>query len=310
VTEQSDIPAEPVPPGAAVPQSPPLETAESPFARVRARSLLPWSLAAFVVLIVVALLAGKPDRWLGGQGSEWLGLALYGGLLAWELATLRRARVSIRSFARWPSRDEWRLSWLGLALATVSVGTLFLTMLPVSLLAPHLLRQLLESSRSLPARTHVSPLTGIVAVFVAPPIEELLFRGVLLQRWAHKWGLPRAAVLSSICFAVLHADPFGKFIFGMVMVWLYVRTDSLLVPALAHAIHNAVFVLPSLVPSPAQVPTMDPLQMIRSAWPAALASLAVGCALIAYATRGSGRPSTWRLPPVRQLQPSHGVADR
>ena len=283
----------------APPPSPSGEQGPSPFARVRVRSLLLWSVAAFLVIVLAAVIAGRTDRWLSGQLSEWLGLALYTGLLAWELATLRGANISLTSFARVPSRDEWRLAWLGLALATVSVGTLFLTMLPISLLAPTLLRHLLTSSEPLPVHGHLSPLTAIIAVVVAPPIEELLFRGILLQRWAYKWGLPRAAVVSSICFAVLHADPFGKFLFGMVMIWRYVRTDSLLVPALAHAIHNAVFVLPSLLPAQPAAPPTDPLQMIRAAWPAALAALAIGCACIAYATRGTGRLRTWRIPPTR-----------
>lgn len=284
---------------AALPPSPPCGETANPFSRVRVRSLLLWSVAALLGIVLAAVIAGRTDRWLSGQLSEWLGLALYAALLAWELATLRGANVSLASFARVPSRDEWRLAWLGLALATVSVGTLFLTMLPISLLAPTLLRHLLTSSEPLPGHGHLSPLTAVIAVLVAPPIEELLFRGILLQRWAYKWGLPRAAVVSSLCFAVLHADPFGKFLFGMVMVWLYVRTDSLLVPALAHAIHNAVFVLPSLLPAQAAAPATDPLRMIRSAWPAALASLAIGCACIAYATRGTGRLRTWRIPPTR-----------
>jgi len=300
VTEQNHSdPAETADQPPSSPPSPSDHDALDPFSRVRVRSLLLWSVVAFAAIVITALIAGRPDRWASGQLSEWLGLALYAALLGWELATLRGARVSLASFTRVPSRDEWRLAWIGLALATVSIGTLFLTMLPISLLAPTLLRHVLTSSEPLPVPAHLSPLTAIIAVVVAPPIEELLFRGILLQRWAYKWGLPRAAVCSSICFAVLHADPFGKFIFGMVMVWLYVRTDSLLVPALAHAIHNAVFVLPSLLPAQAAAPTTDPLQMIRSAWPAALASLAIGCAFIAYATRGTGRLGTWRIPPTR-----------
>jgi membrane protease YdiL (CAAX protease family) len=295
VTDQSDSAAEA-----------PTETAESAsapaFAAVRIRSLIPWAIGAFVVVGVAAALGGSPARQLGSELNQWLGLALYAGLLAWELATLNRARIPLANFARLPSRDEWQLAWLGLALAIVSVGTLFLTMLPISLLAPHAVRRLLRAPDALPVSGQLSALTVLIAVVIAPPLEELLFRGILFQRWAYKWGLPRAAVLSSACFGVLHADPVGKFIFGMVMVWLYVRTDSLVVPAVAHALHNAVFVLPSLLPAPPTRPA-DPLQLIRSSWPVALAALALGCLVVAFVTRGTGRLSSWRLPPVSTTPP-------
>jgi membrane protease YdiL (CAAX protease family) len=295
VTDEPDAAAGPAQASAELDGSPP---APAPlFSRVRVRWLVPWAIGALVAVGIVASLSGSPGPSLSGGFGAWLGVGIYAGLLVWELAILDRAGISLASFTRWPPRDELRLAWLGLALAVISVGTLFLTMLPVTLVAPQLVRGLLRTHDALPASGQLSAITVLIAVVIAPPLEELLFRGILFQRWAYKWGVPRAAVLSSICFGVLHADPIGKFIFGMVMIWLYVRTDSLVVPALAHALHNAVFVLPALLPAAPAKPT-DPLQLIRSGWPAALASLAVGCLVVAFVTRGTGRLRSWQLPPV------------
>ncbi|MEL6351687.1 MAG: CPBP family intramembrane glutamic endopeptidase [Cyanobacteria bacterium J06627_28] len=73
----------------------------------------------------------------------------------------------------------------------------------------------------------------------APLVEELVFRGILLQRWAMKWGLRWGVVTSSLLFGLLHFNnPVGLTLFGLVMGLLYVRTRSLWVPVLCHCLNN------------------------------------------------------------------------
>jgi len=45
---------------------------------------------------------------------------------------------------------------------------------------------------------------GIVAVLLAPPVEEFLFRGLLLKGFAESWGLTAAALFVSGTFILLH----------------------------------------------------------------------------------------------------------
>ncbi|MEO0888206.1 MAG: type II CAAX endopeptidase family protein [Cyanobacteria bacterium J06648_10] len=69
--------------------------------------------------------------------------------------------------------------------------------------------------------------------------EELVFRGILLQRWGTKWGLREGLVGSSVLFGVLHfSNPVGLTVFGLVMGLLYLRTGSLWVPILCHSLNN------------------------------------------------------------------------
>lgn len=77
-------------------------------------------------------------------------------------------------------------------------------------------------------------------VVIAPIIEEVLFRGLLLRRWAKKWNLVKAIALSSIIFGALHSDPIGACAFGIGMCILYLRTQSLYVPIICHAANNFV----------------------------------------------------------------------
>lgn len=73
---------------------------------------------------------------------------------------------------------------------------------------------------------------------LAPITEEVIFRGVLLQRWGSKYNSAVAILLSSAIFASLHTDPFGAFIFAMLMCLLTIRSGSIVLPILCHSLYN------------------------------------------------------------------------
>ena len=94
-------------------------------------------------------------------------------------------------------------------------------------------------------------ITIIAMVVVGPVVEEYLFRGLLLSSWGIKWGATRAILLSSFLFGILHMDPIGAFIFGVVLSLIYYHTGSLLLVILIHILNNALVVvlmqLPELI---------------------------------------------------------------
>jgi len=77
-------------------------------------------------------------------------------------------------------------------------------------------------------------------VLIAPVFEEIAFRGILLHRWSQKWNVTKAIIFSSILFGIVHPEPISAAIFGAGMCILYLRTHSLLVPILCHALNNFV----------------------------------------------------------------------
>jgi membrane protease YdiL (CAAX protease family) len=81
-------------------------------------------------------------------------------------------------------------------------------------------------------------LSFLSLVLFAPVIEEFAFRGILLHRWGEKYGLKTAIVLSSLLFGIVHPDPIGAAAFGVAMCVLYLRTKTLLVPMICHALTN------------------------------------------------------------------------
>lgn len=81
------------------------------------------------------------------------------------------------------------------------------------------------------------------AIILAPIVEEIVFRGYLLNRWTHKFGALPAVILSSLLFAVLHPDILGAFVFAVFMCLIYMRTGSLLAVIVVHMGNNALAML-------------------------------------------------------------------
>ena len=84
---------------------------------------------------------------------------------------------------------------------------------------------------------------GLIATVIVSPIsEELIFRGVFLNRL--KLAVPTlfAVLISSLLFASLHS--FGSitsaFIFGLCMAILYLKTDNIFVAIFAHFLNNLI----------------------------------------------------------------------
>lgn len=83
-------------------------------------------------------------------------------------------------------------------------------------------------------------LSFISLVIIAPITEELIYRGYLLNHWSRIWGIYPAVIISSAIFGALHPDPLGAAIFGIGMSILYLKTQSLYVPIIAHALYNFI----------------------------------------------------------------------
>ncbi|GGA80121.1 hypothetical protein GCM10011369_22610 [Neiella marina] len=75
-------------------------------------------------------------------------------------------------------------------------------------------------------------------VVLAPIVEEIVFRFLLLHRWADKWGGLGAAIGSSVLFAGLHTDVIGSLMFGLCMCALYIKTGTLFAPIFCHMCNN------------------------------------------------------------------------
>jgi membrane protease YdiL (CAAX protease family) len=83
----------------------------------------------------------------------------------------------------------------------------------------------------------------LLAALLIPVIEELLFRGVLLQALSRYVSVRWAALIQAAVFAGMHqsaqAWPY-VFVLGLLGAWLMRRTGGLLAPILLHGVNNAL----------------------------------------------------------------------
>jgi membrane protease YdiL (CAAX protease family) len=85
---------------------------------------------------------------------------------------------------------------------------------------------------------------GLIACVLAPPTEELLFRGVLFSSIRGHLAPVPAVIVSGVLFGALHGPPLETMLdlalLGIVLCALYERTGSLLPCIGVHALHNAI----------------------------------------------------------------------
>lgn len=190
----------------------------------------------FVGMVVSAIMGGAPLRAGDSLPPATLGrllgvssLVTYGLTLAGILAYRRLrggwgriARFSVRGF------DPVLLLW----------GLVFLLALGV------VLEPLLSLLPSPPMENLGSGLWTLAALVVfAPVFEELICRGVVLESLRARYGVMTAWLVSSLFFAVLHLQlqmALNAFFVGLVLAFLYIRTDSLWITILLHAFNNAI----------------------------------------------------------------------
>ncbi len=258
----------------------------SPFERVRIRSLvLMWIVLG--LLFTIAALAAGSDLSRGGFWEIASAIVIYPAEVIWLLHTARVAGISLsRLVGVWPGgAGAWRWTGLLIPLWLLSVGVVWLYYLILRSLS-----RIPDLSEDLPAdRFQYWILSLPVVVLIGPILEELIFRGMILNRWAAKWSLRRSIIFSSLFFGFLHADFIGGAVFGVVMSLLYLRTGTLLVPIVLHVGYNAIamgleghaILAPSKVVNPVyeRFPWMGAIclviavialaHFVRRSWPAA-----------------------------------------
>lgn len=99
---------------------------------------------------------------------------------------------------------------------------------------------LLNHSKIAPISTYA---TLLAAVFVAPFCEEAFFRGFLFPGLCRSMPVGWAIILSSLLFAIAHADPGSfavLFIIGLALAYLRWQTNSLWPGIILHLINNGL----------------------------------------------------------------------
>ena len=141
-------------------------------------------------------------------------------------------------------RPPWRvLPWVALssfclALLAAALNLWIERILPMPEWVEALFREALEY-HTLPEFLGVF----LFLVVAAPLGEELMFRGLFLHRLREDYGRKAAIVGSALCFGVFHVLPWqviGATLVGVYLGWLLMRTGSVFMTMISHALFNLV----------------------------------------------------------------------
>ncbi|ABS63511.1 Abortive infection protein [Parvibaculum lavamentivorans DS-1] len=170
----------------------------------------------------------------------------------WVVLALRGYRLLPTHFAATRARS---------LLAAVAIGAMLaiLAVLLLSLLPEDTQRQLVEGSELLmPETVGEALMLLVIAALLAPLVEELYFRGIVLRVLEGRFSFAVAAAITAVFFTLMHGHLFNLpglggwvltgviFILGMVLAWS-VRWSGSLRPAIAmHAAYNFTLLAPGM----------------------------------------------------------------
>lgn len=93
-------------------------------------------------------------------------------------------------------------------------------------------------------------IVGLAASFIVPVYEEIFFRGLIHNGIANRLGVWGAIIASSALFGLFHGFPIQiitAFLFGLIVGWLYEKTNSLWPAIICHITNNGLAMGLSLI---------------------------------------------------------------
>lgn len=215
------------------------------FEYIKIRSLILWIVLGFILsAIIMGMLSFEFEIPLVEVTFLFLFYVITVIWITWKFRSFNVDYSKI--VGKFPSSNKW---WgiLGVIILLIlfSQGAYWILYYPLSFIDPSYVDGILNETSFYSVADTASPqvynlLLVLIGVMVAPVVEEFLFRGIILQRLAVKWGITWGVLASSFIFGMLHLDIVGAFVFGIFMSIIYINTKTLLVPIACHLLNNAL----------------------------------------------------------------------
>ncbi len=244
-----------------------------PFEKLRGRTLVFYFLLTSFLSGCIHL--ALPDN-SQNLSDAVVGILFYVIFLICISPVLFRSRLSYKQmFGVYPNWFMlWRYSLWTFPLIIFSLVIFYLQYLTLHYIIPEFAEWwFYTNNSSIPISTGegfaiVNVLVFIDLVLIAPIVEEFFVRGILLTRWSIKWGTPKAILVSSLTFGILHTNFVDAFFFGIVLSILYIRTKSLFIPICIHIVNNLIagVIQIILIPLDETLPDNEQFLMEGSDW--------------------------------------------
>lgn len=192
----------------------------------------------------INLLPASIEHFFTGEGvadnivQYSVGLAVEAGVLAW---VLKRRGITLKGLGIRVAEPKWWLLALGLYILQIIVVAIVLAILQA--LSPALNLDEVQNVTPFGHQPWAVALSFVTTVLIAPAVEELLFRGVLFGSLRTRLPIWLAAILAASVFGLLHGQlnaMIYTFLLGLILIWLYQRSTSLLPGILLHTLNNLI----------------------------------------------------------------------
>jgi membrane protease YdiL (CAAX protease family) len=196
-----------------------------------------WQSFGILLIFLLCTVVALPIVIVFGQLSADLAMLLFyvsaGGLAFAIVHSIRRRKLGSATYCF--RIESWKLV---LPLIIASVALLLGVIGPLISLIP-MPKEVGEGFADMMGRP--SPALFIALVIAAPLLEELLFRGIMLEGLLKRYRPLTAILASSIIFGLAHLNPWQfvtAFVIGCFAGWVYFRTASVGPCILIHATVN------------------------------------------------------------------------
>ncbi|MFO8069420.1 MAG: type II CAAX endopeptidase family protein [Alkalibacterium sp.] len=170
------------------------------------------------------------------------------------ISLMKKQSLSIRSVAKSdPKKWDELLEISGWTLLTAVVATSFsIFLLTVISFIPNAYETIIPYIEELANGDDISFIyLFVIAVIVAPIVEEIIFRGYIMNKWADKYSLKKGIIYSSLLFMLFHVQSFfiPQLLLGLLCALVYVKFNNLFYAIFTHSLYNLLVILPAfLVP--------------------------------------------------------------
>lgn len=138
-----------------------------------------------------------------------------------------------------PLKSEYDLSWRDLGLFCLLACTTIIPSIWMEEFGPQVSKQLIKAMEQVLS----SPVGFIVVILLGPLAEEVVFRGSIERVLLKKIKPWYAICISAFLFGLVHFElvqGFHAFLMGLLLGWLYYKTNSIIPCMIVHIVNNAV----------------------------------------------------------------------
>lgn len=197
------------------------------------QSILITGINLLMAILIVIKVKPSLDLYIGKEASNLISEVLIVGIPLFIALLIRKRKTSYISF-------NWRIENIRIIPFIVfgSVALLFGFADPIGNLFP-MSDSLKKSLMDFGSQTGI--FAFLLLVIAAPILEELLFRGIILDGLLKTYSPVISILVSSLLFGIAHILPgsiINGFIIGIFSGWVYFRTRSVLPSIIIHASAN------------------------------------------------------------------------